>query len=299
MTIRRRTLVLAATAAALLALSGCAAETPTTDRPAAFAAYADVVLTAPAAQDAGPSPSFAWEPVEHAASYRLSVVGADGPVWAWSGVETTVVYGGYASVPDPGVGALRLTAPAWWSVSAYDADGVLVAVSGQRAVSPDKTSPAALGGADSDAPADGDEPAASAPLESACELLSDDEAAEFLDAELAGPAESDADGRSLSCEWTAAGHDDLSLSVSLQAGVTPESWDKNVGAIVKADPSLPRGFEGLGDDSYMTVDWGGTWLVVYAHETYVSVRSTFTDGAEDATIELARVVIDRYAERAP
>jgi hypothetical protein len=264
-------------AVAIGLLTGCApaatdtaTDAPTASRPAVLGDYPQVELTAPAATDAGTSPVFAWLPVGDAVRYQLSVVASDGPVWAWSGETTEVRFGGYADEPASGAGAIRLRSAAWWSVTAYAADGALLAVSDLRAVAPDAAAPAPLPHA-----AAGDDPSSPAvePLESACPLFSDDEVEEFLEDEF------------------------LTFDISVRPGVRRETWDESMETMLEFDPELPHAFEDLGDDSYMDADWGGTRLALIDGDVYLSVRSGFTQGAEEATIAVARLVLERYRER--
>ncbi len=296
----RRRLASLAAAALIALLAGCAAPTDaesTAPRSAALADYADVTLTAPASTDAGSSPSFSWDPVDTAVEYRLSVVTIDGPKWAWAGESTSVLYGGYASPPSDGVGALRLTTAAWWSVAAFDAEGALLAVSDHRAVAPDASAPAPLDGGEA-ASEEGD---AVAPLESACELFSDAEAEEFLEGALAAAGEGgiEANGVELYCSWERADGDLLTLDIAIKPGVLRETWDESMDIMLESDPDMPHAFDGVGDDSYMEVDWGGTKLALIAGDVYLSVRSGFTGGAEQATIDVARELLARYQERVP
>lgn len=288
-------------ALAVALLAGCSgsepAAAPTQPRAAALDGYASVTLTAPAATDAGPSPSFAWKPVDGAAEYRLAVVGADGPVWAWAGPETTVLFGAYADAPAEGVGALRLQTAAWWSVAAFDADGALLAISDHRAVAPDASVPAPW--ADESRGAEEASAEASAPLASACDLFTDAEAEAFLGGALAGAGEGgvESDGVTLYCSWVRADDELLTLDLSIEPGVLRESWDESLATMLEYDPTMPHAFEGVGDDSYLEADWGGTRLALIADDVYLSVRSGFTGGAEDATIALATELLGRYQER--
>ena len=107
-----------------------------TNRPAVFAEFPLVTLLGPAQTNAGVGPTFEWTPVDGATSYRLSVVGPDGPIWVWEGTETTVAL---ALRPDPrpaSAPALEIVAGSSWSVAALDAAGDLIAISGNRPVSP-------------------------------------------------------------------------------------------------------------------------------------------------------------------
>jgi len=107
-----------------------------TNRPAVFADFPSVTLLGPAQTNAGVGPTFEWAPVEQAASYRLSVLGPDGPIWVWEGSETSVPL---ALRPDPrpaSAPALEIVAGSSWSVAALGATGDLIAISGNRPVSP-------------------------------------------------------------------------------------------------------------------------------------------------------------------
>jgi hypothetical protein len=98
---------------------------------------APLPLTAPAVAAAGDRPAFAWEAVEGAASYQLAVLTADGePLWAWAGSETTAILGGWPEAPIPEAPGPLLQGPGTWFVVAFDADGVPIANSVIRPVSP-------------------------------------------------------------------------------------------------------------------------------------------------------------------
>ena len=95
-----------------------------------------VELTAPAEEGASEVPTFEWEPVEGAASYRLVVLDAEGnATWSWEGPETSVALGGVPDRPEGAEGPV-LTPGSTWSVAALDAEGHVVAVSAARPVSP-------------------------------------------------------------------------------------------------------------------------------------------------------------------
>ncbi len=94
-------------------------------------------LLGPPTDGAGEVPTFSWETVPGAATYRLVVLDGDrGPIWAWEGAETSVNLGGLpderpAGEPGPVIGP-----GSSWSVTALDAKGHVVAVSASRPVSP-------------------------------------------------------------------------------------------------------------------------------------------------------------------
>lgn len=77
-----------------------------------------------ATESGGARPELSWPSVPGAAQYRVAVVQDDGPGWAWSGAETSVVLGGGAEGRvGPGF-ALRSPGKAY--VMALDADGTVL-----------------------------------------------------------------------------------------------------------------------------------------------------------------------------
>jgi hypothetical protein len=95
-----------------------------------------VELVAPEEEGAGEVPTFEWEPVDGASSYRLVVIDADGnATWAWEGPETSTTLGGVLAQP-PEAGGPVITPGSSWSVPALDRDGHALAVSPLRPVSP-------------------------------------------------------------------------------------------------------------------------------------------------------------------
>ena len=90
----------------------------------------------PPGADAGPTPAFEWEPVAGAESYRLVVLGPDGPVWAWEGPETKIWLGGFGVEPTPGATRLGIVDETCWSVVGRDAERSIVAASPLLPISP-------------------------------------------------------------------------------------------------------------------------------------------------------------------
>ena len=79
-------------------------------------------------------PVLEWDPVDGADSYSVVVLDDAGePYWAWSGPESEITLGGAPS-SDFGVGPI-IGVDYSWSVAAFDADGVFLAVSGQVPIS--------------------------------------------------------------------------------------------------------------------------------------------------------------------
>jgi len=79
-------------------------------------------------------PVLEWEPIEGADSYSVVVLDEAGePYWAWSGTESEIVLGGAPS-SDFGIGPI-IGVDYSWSVAAFDADGVFLAISGEVPIS--------------------------------------------------------------------------------------------------------------------------------------------------------------------
>lgn len=305
---RTRTRVLATPLAALLAVfvvTGCTtaeetgSQTPDTQssiaRPAGLAELAEVQLTAPASQHAGTSPVFGWNPIEGAYFYRLSLLTDGGPLWAWEGTQTSVRLGGYTAEPAPGATALRLTEPGWWSVSALDYAGELIAISALFAISPDERAPAPLApprpgtGASSDS--------ASAGANDVCSLLTEEEVTAHLGGALLGPgvASEGGGGRYHSCEWGRVDDEFATLRVGVTTGATQAGWDESLEAIREAHPDFATGVPGLGSNSYVTANWSGVKVQVLHGDTHLSVTSGMAAQYQQEVVDLAALVLSRLA----
>ncbi|KAA3641402.1 MAG: hypothetical protein DWP92_01220, partial [Armatimonadetes bacterium] len=89
----------------------------------------------PTANDGGPHPMMSWEPAPEASSYWLVVHDASGqPYWAWTGSATEVRFGGGDRADLNQTAALH--EPMSWSVTAFDADGNVVAFSETASIEP-------------------------------------------------------------------------------------------------------------------------------------------------------------------
>jgi hypothetical protein len=90
------------------------------------------------ARGGGPWPELAWRGVDGADSYTVTLYDVQGGAyWAWSGAETSVVVGGFASVPPEGSGVAPRVQPGMsWDVTAHGDDGGLIAQSGERPIGP-------------------------------------------------------------------------------------------------------------------------------------------------------------------
>jgi hypothetical protein len=87
------------------------------------------------ADEGGPHPTLAWDPVDGAATYWLVLHDGAGRVyWAWTGAETQVRVGGGDRAELNQTAALH--EPMSWSVTAVDASGSLLAFSDVATVSP-------------------------------------------------------------------------------------------------------------------------------------------------------------------
>lgn len=90
------------------------------------------------AEGGGPWPELAWAPVDGAARYEVLVYAASGRAyWSWRGTDASVRFGGFSSPPDEASAVRpRLHEPMTWSVLARDADGEVIAQSGERPIAP-------------------------------------------------------------------------------------------------------------------------------------------------------------------
>lgn len=95
-----------------------------------------VRLLTPLATTTELAPEFSWEPVAGAVTYRLAVLGADGPVWSWEGGATAVRIGGFTEDRPAGFPGPVIDETTTWSVVALDADGAVVATSDLRSLAP-------------------------------------------------------------------------------------------------------------------------------------------------------------------
>lgn len=301
--------VLAATAMATLAagvLAGCAtpgvpgssdlAPAEVSARPEALDGLPQVRLLAPGGQDAGLSPVFSWDPVDRAASYLLTLIDGNGPLWSWQGDQTSVRLGGYSTEPAPGAGALRLQQPGWWTVSAYSTSGELLAISDARSVSPDarRPSPAAPSEATAPAPVPSAQPE---PLD-VCSLLTEKEVTDHFGGDLAGEPKgsTERNGQYLDCEWEAAHSEFATLRVSVSLGATKERWDEDIAVIKESYPDFTTGVPGLGEDSYVDSGWGVS-VRVYRESVYYAISSGMSAEYEAEVIQLAVLAIERFEAR--
>lgn len=97
---------------------------------------AGLSLLGPLEAEPGTVPRFEWSEVDGAVTYRLVVLGQDGPIWAWEGEGTSVNLGGLeidrpelmpGPVVEPGTS---------WSVAAFDASGGVLDVVGPIEIAP-------------------------------------------------------------------------------------------------------------------------------------------------------------------
>jgi len=121
------------------ATTGAAEETTSTtlrqDSPiAADMGLASMVILTPE-EGLGERPDLAWEPVDGASMYRVTVLGPDGAFyWGWMGEETSVPLGGYPRLEDAAAGP-RIVSGMTWTVVAFDAALVPIAVGGPASLS--------------------------------------------------------------------------------------------------------------------------------------------------------------------
>jgi hypothetical protein len=95
---------------------------------------ASMVLLTPT-EGVGERPDFAWEPVDGASAYKITVLAPDGSFyWGWLGPETSVPLGGFPKLIDGATGP-RVVSGMTWTVVALDADLVPLAVGGPASLS--------------------------------------------------------------------------------------------------------------------------------------------------------------------
>ena len=229
------------------------------ERPAFLADLARVELLEPPVAGAGAAPIFSWGAIDGASTYRLTVLGPDGPRWGWEGPDTTIRYGAV----EAGQRGPVIVPGSWWSVAAVDAAGDILAASDLRPVSPTDEPgppPAWLPGAASpttadpvaepDPAADPSPATASGPVTTEtvkpCALLSTAQVAEALGGEWSDPEESIyPHGKGGSCSWTfraSAYGGGLRVSISKPEAYDPAGWNG------VSDPVL----EGIGETAYLT-----------------------------------------------
>lgn len=99
-------------------------------------AGANPVIQITPTEGVGLRPTLDWEAIEGADTYFLVVKDEAGTAyWAWEGSGTSIPLGG-AEFPD-GYGNGPTIGPGYvWSVSAYAGDGTILAISGDRTISP-------------------------------------------------------------------------------------------------------------------------------------------------------------------
>lgn len=96
-----------------------------------------IELTTPV-DGGGPWWELAWEPVDEADGYSVTVYSPQGRAyWAWNGAETSVVVGGFDEPPPSDASVEpRLEPGMTWDVVAYDAEEAMIAQSGVRPIGP-------------------------------------------------------------------------------------------------------------------------------------------------------------------
>jgi hypothetical protein len=250
-------------------------------RPAALTDLATVTLVSPAETEAGPTPTFAWEPIDGATAYRLVVLGPDAPRWGWSGAETSVQYGGSGAPGGP-----SLKPGSWWSVAALAVDGTTLALSDLRAVSPgDETGadPAWASGLPAAATPEPAAPevAAGAPTGelTACSLVTTDELESLLGRTFHPGAPSGFALASDDCQFDTDKLASLNVDLSARSGFHPDLWAPDHTAV-----------PGLGEDSF-SVKSGMDRKVGFVRGDH-AVLLTFSFGRvdEEAMIQLAKAI---------
>jgi hypothetical protein len=230
------------------------------ERPPFLADLALVELLDPPVSGAGPAPVFRWRPVDGAATYRLAVLGPEGPRWGWEGPDPSIRYG---AVEEAQRGPV-IVPGSWWSVAAIDPIGDVLAVSDLRPVSPTGergpapvwlpgSGSAAATAAPAEAPATAPSAEPTAPAGPVttetvqpCSLLTTDQVVATLGGEWSAPEESlYPNGKGGSCSWTFGSSPmggGLSVSISKVEAYNPAGWNG------ESDPLL----DGIGEQAYLT-----------------------------------------------
>lgn len=101
-----------------------------------LAEIVEMSVTTPPAGN-GEHPLLAWEPVESAAGYALTLTRPDGQTyWAWTGTEPQTWLGGSAEQPTAGSSGPFLAEPLTLRVVAVNADGLIFAASRPVEIAP-------------------------------------------------------------------------------------------------------------------------------------------------------------------
>ena len=93
-------------------------------------------VSGPPESGAGEVPLFSWEPVAEASRYTVTVIGPDGPLWAWQGEETEVYLGGLPFERPAGWSGPVMQPGSCWAVVARGADGHVMSVGAFLPISP-------------------------------------------------------------------------------------------------------------------------------------------------------------------
>ena len=133
----RRALVMLALATIVSGSSVVAGANAVASASSMTGAPVDDVKLLTAKQGGGIRPVLRWKPVPGATSYLLVVQDKQGRAyWSWQGTATEVPMGGGEKPSKPGSGGPRVAKGYRWIVSAFGADGELLAISKRRPISP-------------------------------------------------------------------------------------------------------------------------------------------------------------------
>ncbi len=242
---------------------------------------AGLEAVAPLEADVGSVPRFEWKSIDGAASYRLAVLGPNGPIWAWEGEDTSVNLGGLSGErPELMPGPVVVPGTSW-SVAAIDASGRVLDVVGPITIS---------AGGNSDP--DPDESASTAPLTAEelpdpCTLVEQDDVDDLFGGpsptaksrNVTGPGDSVA-GRS--CSWSRVAAASVSVFLETRFLTPMEICD------------FCEPIEGLGDEAWggeSDRGSGGAMLAIVQGELGIQLRADGLGATVEQLQQMATTVL--------
>jgi hypothetical protein len=107
------------------------------DGPSEAADVSTIEVVGPPETGSGEVPHFEWRAVDGIDEYGVVVRDPEGAtIWAWRGEAVEIWFGGISRERPPGMAGPTVEHGSTWRVVGYDADGHLVAISGERSLDP-------------------------------------------------------------------------------------------------------------------------------------------------------------------